>query len=143
MKITLGTIMMLGILTFCACQKDNNLENAASYDGKWSLVKYNPNPLFGGSGTTTYNMGDIEWFFNSVNNAVIVTVNGAPSQNPLAAGTYNFQLGSHACNYNNNQYFNLVNNVDVEGVFVLDSVAHNKLRITGACFDGAILDLER
>lgn len=136
--ITLVAIIALGIT---ACKKTDSTKNDIGYGGQWSLVTYNPSPMTGTTNANNYNLGDVIWNFNAGNQTVTVTLNNTANNNPLAPGNYNFQLGNHPCNYGSNQYFTINN--EIVGVFVLDEIANNQLKITAECFDGAILKFER
>ncbi len=84
----LSLLIIIGIGFFTSC--DKNDDNASQFDnlnGTWNLKK-----IHGGfAGISTYDIGDITWTFNVLNNTVSIE-NNIMTSIELDSGTYDYRI---------------------------------------------------
>ena len=130
-KILLAlSLAFLGI----SCEKEEETKN---YHGEWFLVGVE-NPFI--NQTTNYEAGQIIWDFDTPNQIIEIT-NNTDELVVLSEGFHSYTFSDHSCNYLD---YSFISSGDQElGVFDLQRLGDDKIKINYSCLDGAILYLER
>lgn len=125
------------LLSLSTCNQDDKV---ASQQNNPSFTLVSRSNAFGGS-STEYPSEAIVWTINFNSQKIDVAITGDPTPVYLEAGSYNYELKEHPCNYDDNQFISVGGN-DL-GVLILDDLAEGTLIITGECYDGDRLTFRR
>lgn len=137
MKKTILLLAILGLALSCSSDDDTGVGQFEAFN----LKVYTPNPFFDADTTINYNDGDIVWNFNFGSNQVEVSISEGIEPVRLPAGMYNFTLNDNVCNYADNKYFHVAD--DIIGLLILDNYGEGSITISDACIDGPIYVFER
>lgn len=123
------------IAFFSSCETEESTE---SYHGEWFLVAVE-NPFI--NETTNYEPGQIIWDFDTTNQIIEVT-NNTEEEVVLSAGFHAYSLGEHPCNYFDYDFITAGEEQEL-GVFDLQSLGADQIKINYSCLDGSILYLKK